>query len=66
MRKLLSLFAALAMATTILPAAKAAPSVAEIQRQVNELREEAAGKYEAANGVKYQISKLQRELNGSD
>ena len=63
-RILIATSMASAMAITLLPAASAAPSVAEIQRQVNELREEAAGKYEAANGVKYQISKLQRELNG--
>ena len=49
---------------TLAPAASAAPTAAQVQKQVNELREEAASKYEAANGIKYQISKLQRELNG--
>jgi cell wall-associated NlpC family hydrolase len=64
MRRLLIVALSIALALPLMPAASAAPSIAEIQRQVNELREEAAGKYEAANGVKYQISKLQRELNG--
>ena len=49
---------------TLAPAASAAPTAAQVQKQVNNLREEAASKYEAANGIKYQISKLQRELNG--
>ncbi|MFM1758534.1 MAG: hypothetical protein RL193_1111, partial [Actinomycetota bacterium] len=68
MRKLFSLTASVALAAsmtmTLLPKASAAPTSAQVQRQVNELRQEAAGKYEAANGIKYQISKLQRELNG--
>ena len=49
---------------TLAPAASAAPTAAQVQKQVNQLREEAASKYETANGIKYQISKLQRELNG--
>ena len=68
MRKLFSLTASVALAAsmtmTLLPKASAAPTAAQVQREVNELRQEAAGKYEAANGIKYQISKLQRELNG--
>jgi hypothetical protein len=57
MRKLIPAIS-VALTLTLLPSASAAPSIAEIQKQVNELREEAASKYEAANGVKYQISKL--------
>ena len=64
MRKLFSLTASVALSLSLLPAASAAPSAAQVQKQVNELRDEAASKYEAANGIKYQISKLQRELNG--
>ena len=64
MRKLFSLAASVALSMSLLPAASAAPSAAQVQKQVNELRDEAASKYEAANGIKYQISKLQRELNG--
>ena len=64
MRKLFSLTASVALAVTLLPAASAAPTAAQVQKQVNELRDEAASKYEAANGINYQISKLQRELNG--
>ena len=64
MRKLFSLTASVALALSLLPPASAAPTAAQVQKQVNELRDEAAGKYEAANGIKYQISKLQRELNG--
>ena len=64
MRKMIPLISAAVIAVTLLPNAAAAPTVAEIQRQVNDLRDEAASKYEAANAVKYQISKLQRELNG--
>ena len=63
MRKLIPAIA-VTLTLTLLPSANAAPTIAQIQRQVNDLREEAASKYEAANGVKYQISKLQRELNG--
>ena len=55
---------AISLMPGIFTSAFAAPTVAQIQRQVNDLREEAASKYEAANAVKYQISKLQRELNG--
>ena len=64
MRRAIPLTLAAALSVSLLPQASAAPSVAEIQRQVNDLREEAASKYEAANAVKYQISKLQRQLNG--
>ena len=68
MRKLFSLTSSVAlvtsMAMSLAPAASAAPTAAQVQKQVNNLREEAASKYEAANGIKYQISKLQRELNG--
>ena len=64
MRKLFSLTASVALALSLLPSASAAPTAAQVQKQVNELRDEAASKYEAANGIKYQISKLQRELNG--
>ena len=64
MRRAIPLTLAAALSLSLLPRASAAPSVAEIQRQVNDLREEAASKYEAANAVKYQISKLQRQLNG--
>jgi len=60
MRKLISLTASVALAVTLVPSATGAPTAAQVQKQVNELREEAAGKYEAANGIKYQISKLQR------
>ena len=62
-RKVIPALAAVAL-VTLLPSASAAPTIAQIQRQVNDLREEAASKYEAANAVKYQIAKLQRELNG--
>lgn len=62
-RKVIPALAAVAL-FTLLPSASAAPTVAQIQRQVNDLREEAASKYEAANAVKYQIAKLQRELSG--
>ena len=64
LKKLLVGLAATGLAMTLIPAASAAPTAAQVQKQVNELRDEAAGKYEAANGIKYQISKLQRELNG--
>lgn len=64
MRKVFSLLSSVALATTLMPVASAAPTAAQVQKQVNELREEAASKYETANGIKYQISKLQRELNG--
>ena len=68
MRKLFSLTSSVALAVsmtmTLAPAASAAPTAAQVQKQVNELRDEAASKYEAANGINFQISKLQRELNG--
>ena len=64
MRKVFSLLSSVALATTLMPVASAAPTAAQVQKQVNELREEAASKYETANGINYQISKLQRELNG--
>lgn len=64
LKKLLAGLAASGLAMTLIPAASAAPTAAQVQKQVNELRDEAASKYEAANGVNFQISKLQRELNG--
>ena len=63
-KKLFAGLAASGLAMTLIPAASAAPTAAQVQKQVNELRDEAASKYEAANGVNFQISKLQRELNG--
>lgn len=60
---LLQLAFAIALLPALMPSAKAAPTAAQVQRQVNDLREEAAAKYEAANAVKYQISKLQQQLN---
>ncbi|MGI9225959.1 MAG: C40 family peptidase [Candidatus Nanopelagicaceae bacterium] len=63
-KKLFTGLAASGLAMTLIPAASAAPTAAQVQKQVNELRDEAASKYEAANGVNFQISKLQRELNG--
>ena len=63
MRKLFPLALAAASIFGLLAPANAAPTIAEIQRQVNDLRDEAASKYEAANAVKYQISKLQSQLN---
>ena len=63
-RKVFSLLASAALAISLAPVASAAPTAAQVQKQVNNLREEAASKYETANGIKYQISKLQRELNG--
>ena len=63
MRKLLPLAIAASSIITLLVPANAAPTISEIQRQVNDLRDEAASKYEAANAVKYQISKLQSQLN---
>jgi cell wall-associated NlpC family hydrolase len=64
MRKVFSLLSSVALALTLAPAASAAPTAAQVQKQVNELRDEAASKYEAANGINFQIQKLQRELNG--
>ena len=64
MRKVFPLIAAVALTLIVLPPASAAPTLAQVQRQVNDLRDEAAAKYEAANGINYQITKLQRELNG--
>ena len=63
-KKLFAGLAASGLAMTLIPAASAAPTAAQVQKQVNELRDEAASKYEAANGINFQISKLQRELNG--
>ena len=63
MRKLFPLALAAASIFGLLAPASAAPTIAQIQRQVNDLRDEAASKYEAANAVKYQISKLQSQLN---
>ena len=51
MRRAIPLTLAAALSVSLLPQASAAPSVAEIQRQVNDLREEAASKYEAANEI---------------
>lgn len=63
MRRAISLALAAAFTSTMMLPASAAPTVTSIQAQVNNLRDEAASKYEAANAVKYQIDKLQRELN---
>lgn len=64
MRKSRAALAIALLAALFVTPAQAAQTAAQVQRQVNELRDEAASKYEAANSVKYQISKLQRELNG--
>jgi len=63
MRRAISLALAAVFTMSVMLPANAAQTAAQVQQKVNQLREDAATKYEAANALKYQISKLQSQLN---
>ena len=55
---------AMAMATTVVPAAEATPTLAQIQAQVNDLQDQATSAAEGAQEAKVKLAALQRSLNG--
>lgn len=63
-RLLASSIALVAGLTALAPSAQGAPSLSEVQRQVNQLQQEAAAAAEGAQAAKVQLDSLNRTLTG--